>query len=106
VPLEAMIDREPVTMVCSQMGWIRAMKGHIDLGQELKFATATTGRFVFHAETTDKLLLVGSHGRVLHALGRQPARRARSGRAVRLMVDLPNEAEIVDLFVHRPAHAD
>jgi hypothetical protein len=43
VPLEAMIDREPVTIVCSQMGWIRAMKGHIDLSQELKFATAIPG---------------------------------------------------------------
>jgi topoisomerase-4 subunit A len=103
VPLEAMIDREPVTVVCSKMGWIRAMRGHIDLdaGAEVQ-ATATTGRFIFHAETTDKLLLVGSNGRVLHAAGGQPARWARHGRAVRLMVDLPNEAEIVALFVHRP----
>ena len=37
VPMEAMIEREPITVVCSQMGWIRAMKGHIDLDQELKF---------------------------------------------------------------------
>jgi hypothetical protein len=57
------------------------MKGHIDLGQELKYRDGDTGRFVFHAETTDKLLLVGSHGTVLHALGGEPARRARSGRA-------------------------
>jgi len=37
VPLEAMIEKEPITVVCSEMGWIRAMKGHIDLEQELKF---------------------------------------------------------------------
>jgi topoisomerase-4 subunit A len=43
VPLEAMIDREPITIVCSQMGWIRAMKGHIDLGQELKYQATATG---------------------------------------------------------------
>uniref|UniRef100_UPI002490A57F DNA topoisomerase IV subunit A n=1 Tax=Litoreibacter halocynthiae TaxID=1242689 RepID=UPI002490A57F len=63
VPLEAMIDREPITVVCSKMGWVRAMTGHIDLTRELKFKDGDEGRFVFHAETTDKLLVFGSNGR-------------------------------------------
>jgi len=61
VPIEAMIDREPITVVCSQMGWIRAMTGHIDLTRELKFKDGDGPRFVFHAETTDKLLVFGSN---------------------------------------------
>ncbi|MEL7398783.1 MAG: DNA topoisomerase IV subunit A, partial [Pseudomonadota bacterium] len=63
VPLEAMIDKEPITVVCSKMGWIRAMSGHIDLDRELKFKDGDEARFIFHAETTDKLLLFGSNGR-------------------------------------------
>ena len=54
VPLEAMIDREPITVVCSQMGWIRAMTGHIDLTRGLKFKDGDGPRFIFHAETTDR----------------------------------------------------
>ena len=63
VPLEAMIEKEPITVVCSKMGWIRAMSGHIDLGRELKFKDGDEGRFLFHAETTDRLILMGSNGR-------------------------------------------
>jgi topoisomerase-4 subunit A len=102
VPLEAMIEREPITVVCSAMGWIRAMKGHIDLGQELKFKDGDEARFVFHAETTDKLLLFGSNGR-FYTLGCSALPGGRGmGEPVRLMVDLPNEAEMVDLFLHKP----
>lgn len=102
VPIEAMIEREPITVVCSQMGWIRAMKGHIDLSQELKFRDGDEARFVFHAETTDKLLILGSQGRVF-TLGASGLPGGRGlGEPLRLMVDLPNEAEIVDLFVHVP----
>ncbi|WP_224817000.1 DNA topoisomerase IV subunit A [Hasllibacter sp. MH4015] len=102
VPIEAMIEREPITVICSQMGWIRNMRGHVDLTQELKFRDGDGPRFFFHAETTDKLLIVGSHGRVytLAATGLPGGRGL--GEPVRLMVDLPTEAQIVDMFVHRP----
>ena len=102
VPIEAMIEREPITVVCSKMGWIRAMKGHIDLGTEMKFRDGDEGRFLFHAETTDKLLVFSSAGRfyTLSAAGLPGGRGL--GEPLRLMVDLPNEAEILDLFIHRP----
>ena len=103
VPLEAMIEREPITVVCSQMGWIRAMTGHIDLGRELKFKDGDGPRFIFHAETTDKLLVFGSNGRFYTlAASNLPGGRGM-GEPVRLMVDLPNEAQIVDLILHDPA---
>jgi len=92
VPLEAMIDREPITVVCSQMGWIRAMTGHIDLTRELKFKDGDGPRFIFHAETTDRLLVFGSNGRfyTVSAAG-LPGGRGM-GEPLRLIVDLPNEA--------------
>jgi topoisomerase-4 subunit A len=97
-----MIEREPITVVCSAMGWIRGMKGHIALDQELKFKDGDTGRFVFHAETTDKVLLFGSNGRFYTLpVSNLPGGRGM-GEPVRLMVDLPNEADIVALFIHRP----
>ena len=52
VPIEAMIEREPITIVCSEMSWIRAMKGHIDLKQELKLRDGDTDKFHFHAAST------------------------------------------------------
>ena len=102
VPLEAMIEREPITVVCSAMGWIRAMKGHIDLSQELKFKDGDGPRFIFHAETTDKLLLMGANGR-FYTLGCSTLPGGRGmGEPVRLIVDLPNEAEMVAMFLHKP----
>ncbi|MEM1272720.1 MAG: DNA topoisomerase IV subunit A [Pseudomonadota bacterium] len=102
VPLEAMIEREPITVVCSQMGWIRAMKGHIDLNQELKFRDGDGPRFAIHAETTDKLLVFGNNGRFYTISATNLPGGRGMGEPVRLMADMPNEVEIVELIVHRP----
>ncbi|MBM1222001.1 DNA topoisomerase IV subunit A [Ponticoccus sp. SC2-23] len=102
VPMEAMIEREPITVVCSEMGWVRAMKGHIDLSQELKFKDGDKGRFIFHAETTDKLLAFGSNGRFYTILAANLPGGRGMGEPLRLMVDLPNESQIVSFFIHKP----
>jgi len=102
VPIEMMIDREPITVVCSEMGWIRAMTGHIDLNRELKFKDGDKPRFIFHAETTDRLLVFGSNGRFYTISAASLPGGRGMGEPLRLMVDLPNEARIVDLFIHQP----
>ncbi|MGB0158150.1 DNA topoisomerase IV subunit A [Thalassovita mediterranea] len=102
VPLEAMIDREPITVVCSQMGWIRAMTGHIDLKRELKFKDGDGPRFIFHAETTDRLLVFASNGRFYTVQSSNLPGGRGMGEPLRLMVDLPNEAEIIDILIHKP----
>ncbi|MBM7069785.1 DNA topoisomerase IV subunit A [Actibacterium sp. 188UL27-1] len=102
VPMEAMIEREPITVVCSKMGWIRAMKGHIALDTALKFKDGDEGRFIFHAETTDRLLVFGSNGRFYTLSGSSLPGGRGMGEPVRLMVDLPNEVEIVTVLIHRP----
>ncbi|MEP0964666.1 MAG: DNA topoisomerase IV subunit A [Roseobacter sp.] len=102
VPIEAMIDREPITVVCSQMGWVRAMTGHIDLNRELKFKDGDGPRFIFHAETTDRLLVFGSNGRFYTVSAANLPGGRGMGEPLRLMVDLPNEAEIVTILTHQP----
>ncbi len=102
VPLEAMIEREPITVVCSQMGWVRALKGHVALDSTLKFKDGDAPRFIFHAETTDRLLVFGSNGRFYTLSAANLPGGRGMGEPLRLMVDLPNEAEIVAFFIHKP----
>jgi topoisomerase-4 subunit A len=101
VPVESFIERENVTVLCSQKGWIRAMKGHIaeDAAARaaIKYKEGDEERFALNAETTDKILLFASNGR-FYTLGGDKLPGARGfGEPVRLMIDLPNEAEIVGL---------
>ena len=101
VPIEAMIEKEPITIVCSAMGWVRAMKGHVDLTQELKYKDGDEKRFVFHAETTDKLLMFGGNGRFYTmSCSELPGGRGM-GEPIRLIVDLPNDANMIELFIHQ-----
>jgi topoisomerase IV subunit A len=102
VPLEAMIEREPVTVVCSRMGWIRSMSGHVDLTRDFKFKDGDGPRFAFHAETTDKIVVFAGNGRFYTLSAANLPGGRGMGEPLRLMVDLPNEAEIIDMFVHKP----
>ncbi|RJL01197.1 DNA topoisomerase IV subunit A [Paracoccus aestuarii] len=101
IDLEAMIDREPVTVILSRMGWIRSMKGHQPLDAELKFKDGDGPGHALHAETTDKLMVFASNGRfyTLPANG-LPGGRGM-GEPLRLMIDLPNEAEVLAIFPWR-----
>jgi len=102
VPLEAMIEREPVTVVCSAKGWIRAVKGHIDPASPLKFKEGDSGRFVLHAETTDKVLVFATNGR-FYTLGCDKLPGGRGfGEPLRLMIELTNGHDVVRILIHRP----
>ena len=102
VPIEAMIEREPITVVCSVMGWIRAMNGHIDLDRELKFKDGDGPAIIFHAQTTDKLLALGSNGRFYTLLASNLPGGRGMGEPLRLMVDIPDEAKIVNIMPYIP----
>jgi topoisomerase-4 subunit A len=102
IPLEAMVEREPATVICSEKGWIRTMKGHVEPNGELKFKEGDRARFALHAETTDKLLLLGTNGRFYTlSVDKLPGGRGH-GEPLRLMIDLGNDQDIVALFVHQP----
>ncbi len=103
IPLEAMIEREPITVIMSQRGWVRAMKGHValDTAEALKFKEGDGPAFAFHAQTTDKLLLAAEDGRFF-TLGADKLPGGRGfGEPVRLMIDLPDGIGIVNLFPAR-----
>ncbi len=100
IPLEAMIEREPITVILSRRGWIRAMSGHRDLAaaDTLKFKEGDGPLFAFHAQTTDRLLLAAGNGRVFTlAADKLPGGRG-FGEPVRLMVDLEGEGAPVALL--------
>ena len=102
MPLEAAIEREPITVVCSEKGWIRAIRGHQEDLASLKFKDGDRGRFVLRAHTTDKLLAFGTNGRFyIIPCNRLPNGRGH-GEPVRLMVELGNDQDIVQLLVHEP----
>ena len=100
VPMEMMIEKEPITIVCSKMGWIRALKGHGHAPKDLKYKDGDKGQFVFSAQTTDRILVFASNGR-FYTIGcdKLPAGRG-FGEPIRLMVDLPNDCDIIDMKLY------
>ena len=100
--MEAMIVREPITVVLSERGWIRAVRGRVEDPSELKFKEGDKLQFLVPAETTDKLLVFASDGRFF-TLGcdKLPGGRGH-GEPLRLMIDLDDRVGLVDVFVHRP----
>ena len=100
--MDAMIEKEPVTVVLSKKGWIRAARGHMPLDQEFKYKEGDDLAFILHAQTTDKLLLAAENGR-FYTLGADKLPGARGfGEPVQSMIDLEAETRIVGLMVHRP----
>lgn len=102
VSLDMFVAKEPITVVCSNKGWIRSMKGHIESGSALSYKSGDKAGFVLHAQSTDKLVLFASNGRfyVLEA-GKLPGGRG-NGEPVRLMLDIDPSEEIVEIFPHEP----
>ena len=102
IPLEAIIDREPVTVVCSKKGWIRAARGHLQDFSEVRYKEGDGERFVFHAETTDKLLVFATNGR-FYAVGVDKLPGGRGfGEPLRLMFDMPSDHDIAALQIFKP----
>ncbi|WP_265529274.1 DNA topoisomerase IV subunit A [Sphingomicrobium marinum] len=101
----AMIEKEPITVILSQRGWIKAMKGHTDLSAvpDMKFREGDEAYLHFHAQTTDRLLIAASNGRVFTVGGDKLPGARGFGEPVKLMVDIDDEAEIVAMF---PVAAD
>ena len=95
---EILVEREPITVICSKNGWIRAMKGHQDLEAEYKFKEGDGPAFILHAETTDKILLFAENGRFYTLSGDKLPRGRGFGEPVSLMVDLPADVDIVRLL--------
>ena len=102
VPVHALVEREPVTVLCSDKGWIRAVKGHNVPLADQRYKEGDGPRFALETQTTDRLLIFASNGRFFTlGIDKLPGGRGH-GEPLKLMIDLPNEAEIVALRVYRP----
>ena len=105
ISLEAFVEREPVTVIMSKRGWIKAMKGHADLSAraDFKFKEGDGPAFAFHAQTTDKILIATANGR-FYTLGAEKLPGARGfGEPVSTMIDIEAGNDIVAVL---PAVAD
>src|ERR1700743_3324934 len=93
--LETAVEKEPITVVCSEKGWLRAFKGHQEPSDAVKYREGDRERFWIHAQTTDRLMLFSTDGRFFPLdCARLPGGRG-NGEAIRTFIDLPPEADIV-----------
>jgi topoisomerase-4 subunit A len=96
---EAFVEREPITVILSQKGWIRAQKGHLAPDAELKFKEGDRLDRMVRCESTDRLALLATNGRVYTLKAADLPRGRGDGQAIRLLIDLANEDGVVDLFL-------
>ena len=100
--MEAMIEREPVTVVISNMGWVRAIKGHAQDVDNVSFKGDDTLQIALNAQTTDKLMLLASDGKVF-TLGVDKLPGGRGfGEPLRLMIDLDQDEGVIEAFLYTP----
>jgi len=97
---EAMIDKEPITVVLSQRGWIRALKGHADLAsaETMKFKEGDGPAYAFHAQTTDKILIAAENGRFYTLAGDKLPGGRGFGEPIGLMIDLDGQVGVAACF--------
>lgn len=99
---EAMIEKEPITVVLSQKGWVRAMKGHTSDHTSLTFKDGDKLKLAFSAYTTDKILIMTTGGKA-YTLGADKFPGGRGhGEPLRIMVDMDNDQDVLTAFVHQP----
>ena len=98
VPLESLIEKEPITVVLSEKGWIRALKGHVSV-EDAKFKEGDDLSVWIHAQTTDKILLFATNGRFYTIMGDKIPGGRGFGEPVRLMIDLPENETILTMRV-------
>jgi len=97
----AFVEREPITVILSEKGWIRAQKGHIPEDAELRFKEGDQLHTWVHAQSTDRIVLFATNGKSYTLKADAIPRGRGDGQPVRLMVDLTNEDAIVAMFVHK-----
>jgi topoisomerase-4 subunit A len=100
ISIEAFVEKEPITVICSKLGWIRSFKGHNIDEAALKYKEGDEGRFIIKTNSTDKLLAFGTNGR-FYTLGCDKLPGAKgNGEAIRLMIDIEQDKDIFDIFVY------
>jgi topoisomerase-4 subunit A len=106
VPIETFIEREPVTIVCSEKTWIRAFKGHTVEPIEVKYKDGDQHQFFLRAHTTDRLLVFSSKGK-FYTIGVDKLAGGKGfGEPMRLYIDLAQDEEIITLLTYAPSTSE
>jgi topoisomerase-4 subunit A len=100
---QAMIEKEPITVVISEKGWIRALKGHIADTATLTFKEGDGLKIAFPAQTTDKILIVTTGGKAFTLGGDKLPGGRGHGEPLRIMVDMDNDQAVLTAFLHDPS---
>jgi topoisomerase-4 subunit A len=95
------VEREPITVILSEKGWIRAIRGHIADAESQKFKEGDRLRLLLPCETTDRLALLATNGRFYTLRAGDLPRGRGDGQAIRVMLDISNQDDIFALFVLR-----
>jgi topoisomerase-4 subunit A len=101
VDISAFIAKEPLTIICSKMGWIRSLKGHSNDLSTVKYKEGDAENFILEGYTTDKILILSAAGRFFTILADNIFKGKGNGESIKLMIDIGNE-EIVSMLVYRP----
>lgn len=101
VPIEAMVEKEPITVVLSKLGWLRALKGNASV-EDLKFKEGDDLKFSLSTYTTDNIVFFASNGRFYTLRGDKITGGRGFGEPLRLSIDLPENADIITVFIFKP----
>ena len=99
---QALIDKEPITVILSEKGWLRTLKGHQDDLAKLEFKQGDGLKRAIKASTTDKIILLATNGKFFTLEASQLPGGRGHGEPVRLMIDIEENNEFVEIFVHEP----
>ncbi len=102
VPLEAIIEKEPITVILSQKGWIRCLKGYVDLNEDFKFKDDDALQVAIHAQTTDKIIIFDTAGKFYTIAANEIPSGRGFGQPLRLMIDLGISDSVCAMFVFEP----
>ncbi|MEM9989693.1 MAG: DNA gyrase C-terminal beta-propeller domain-containing protein, partial [Pseudomonadota bacterium] len=101
IELDDLIEKEPVTVVISEKGWVRAMKGHVEDLSTIKYKEGDKARFAVPAMTNDKVMLFGTNGKFFTLDVKDLPGGRGYGEPVRLMIDLGNEHDLAEMFIYQ-----
>ncbi len=102
ISMEALVEKEPITVILSQKGWIRCMKGYVPLNEDFKFKDDDSLLMAIHAQTTDKIILFDTSGKFFNISASEIPSGRGFGQPLRLMIDLGNHDNICEMFVFEP----
>lgn len=105
IPVDALVEREPITILCSKMGWIRSVKGHHVDPQDMKYKEGDEGRFHIPCQTTDRILVVASNGRSFTVLADKIPRGRGAGDPLKLLIDMGQDDDVVYMAPYRSEEA-